>query len=128
MIPAGTPVYGLVTNVQRSGRVKGRANIGLRFNSLRVAGESYGITTRKVVRVALATKSQDTAKIVLPAAGGAIIGAILDGGKGAAIGGAVGGGAGTATVLATRGKEVRLPAGTPISVRLTRPVTVRIPA
>ena len=54
-----------------------------------------------------ATKKDDAIKIGAPAAGGAIIGAIVGGGKGAAIGAAAGGGAGTAVVLSTRGKEIR---------------------
>jgi hypothetical protein len=41
---------------------------------------------------------------------------------------AIGGAGGTGVVLATRGKEVRLAAGTPVSVKLTRPLTVRVPA
>ena len=36
------------------------------------------------------------------------------------------GGAGTGVVLSTRGKEVSLPAGTSVSVKLTEPVTVRV--
>jgi hypothetical protein len=38
----------------------------------------------------------------------------------------VGGGAGTGVVLATRGQEVRLPAGTAISVKLSAPLTVTV--
>ena len=55
-----------------------------------------------------------------------MLGAIIGGGKGAAIGTAVGGGAGTAVVMSTRGEEVRLPAGTSLTVRLTQPLTVRV--
>jgi hypothetical protein len=55
-----------------------------------------------------------------------VIGGILGGGDGAAKGAAIGGGAGTAAVLATRGQEVRLGAGTPVSVKLTAPLTVRV--
>jgi hypothetical protein len=51
----------------------------------------------------------------------------MGGGSGAAKGAAIGGGAGTGAVLATRGDEVRLPAGTPLSVTLAAPLTVRVP-
>ena len=64
-------------------------------------------------------------KIGAPAAGGAIIGAIVGGGKGAAIGAAAGGGAGTAVVLSTRGKEIGLPVGSALRIRLTEPLTIR---
>ena len=54
------------------------------------------------------TKKKDALTIGLPAAGGAVVGALVDGKKGAGIGAAVGGGAGTAVVLSTRGKDVRM--------------------
>ncbi|MBK5298599.1 MAG: hypothetical protein JJE40_15710 [Vicinamibacteria bacterium] len=61
------------------------------------------------------------------AAVGAILGAIVGGGKGADVGTAVGGGAGTGMVLTTRGDEVRLAAGTPVTVRLSEALTMRVP-
>jgi hypothetical protein len=127
VLPANAPVSGFVTQAKQSGRVKGRALIAFRFNSLRAHGEQYRVATSSVVRQAASTKKRDAAEIGLPAAGGAIIGAIAGGGKGAAIGAAAGGGAGTGVVLATRGKEVRLGRGTLVSVRLTQPLTVRVP-
>jgi hypothetical protein len=74
--------------------------------------------------VAPGTKEKDAAKIAIPAAGGAVVGAIVGGKKGAAIGAAAGGGGGTAVVLATRGKEVRLGPGAVLLVRLSQPLTV----
>jgi hypothetical protein len=56
-----------------------------------------------------------------------LVGAIVGGKKGAAIGTAVGGGAGTGVVLATRGEELVLPEGTPITTRLLASVTVEAP-
>jgi hypothetical protein len=82
--------------------------------------------TDAVSRMAEATKKQDAAKIGGGAAGGAIIGGILGGGDGAAKGAAIGGAAGTGVVLGTRGKEVRVGAGTPLSVKLLQPVTLRV--
>jgi hypothetical protein len=127
VIPAGTPVHGTVTNVERSGRVKGRASVAMRFHTLNLAGDRYEIATGRVRRVAPGTKKQDAAKIAIPAAGGAIIGGLAGGKKGAAIGGAIGGGGGTGVVLATRGREVRMPSGTPVTVRILRAVTIRVP-
>jgi hypothetical protein len=59
---------------------------------------------------------------------GAVVGGLLGGKKGAIVGGAVAGGAGTAVVLSTRGKDVRLPRGSRLSIRLLEPLTVRVPA
>jgi hypothetical protein len=126
-LPAGSAVSGYVTEANRSAKVKGRARVGFRFNTVSARGESYRISTSSVVRQAPGTKKKDAAKIAIPAAAGAIIGGIADGKKGAAIGTAVGGGAGTGVVLATRGQEVRLGRGAAVSVRLLRPVTVLVP-
>ena len=128
-LPVGTAVLGHVTSAQRSAKVKGRASIGVRFNTIDVpgAGGREAIRTGTIVRVAPATKKKDATKIGIGAGAGAVIGGIVGGGSGAAKGAAIGGGAGTGAVLATRGDEVRLPAGTPLSVRLTAPLTVRVP-
>lgn len=127
-IPAGTAVSGHVRTARQSGRVKGRAAIGVRFNQLDLPGEGglMAIKTSAVSRIAPATKKRDAAEIGGGAAGGAIIGGVLGGGKGAAKGAAVGGAGGTGVVLATRGKEVRLASGAPLTVRLTAPLTVRV--
>lgn len=127
VLPANAPVSGIVTQATRSGRVKGRALVAFRFNTLSAHGEEYRLRTSSVVRQAASQKKRDAAEIGLPAAGGAIIGGLVGGGKGAAIGAAAGGGAGTGVVLTQRGKEVRLGRGAIVSVRLTQPLTVRVP-
>jgi hypothetical protein len=128
-LPVGTAVLGHVTSAQRSAKVKGRASIGVRFNTIDMPGDGghETIRTGTIVRIAPATKKKDTAKIGIGAGAGAVIGGIVGGGSGAAKGAAIGGGAGTGAVLATRGDEVRLPAGTPLTVKLTAPLTVRVP-
>jgi hypothetical protein len=128
-LPAGTVVTGHVTNAQRSGRVKGRAQIAFRFTRVDLpgAGGVTNIRTGTVARTAPATKKRDAATIGGGAVGGAIVGGIVGGGDGAAKGAAIGGAGGTGVVLATRGKEVRMAAGTPVSVKLTQPLTVRVP-
>jgi hypothetical protein len=98
----------------------------MQFNVVTPHGgdERYAIRTASLGRTAEATKKKDAMEIGAPAAGGAIIGALVGGGKGALVGTAVGGGAGTAVVLTTRGKEVHLAKGAALTVRLTGPVTV----
>lgn len=126
VVPAGSTVLGSVTGATRSGKVKGRGRISLRFHTLVPAAdqERYRISTRPWSRIAPGTKKKDAATIGLPAAGGAIVGGLVGGKKGAAIGAAAGGGAGTAVVLSTRGKEVRLGRGAVLLVRLSAPLTV----
>ena len=128
-LPSGTAISGHVTDAARSARVKGRARIALRFTRIDPPGpdDSMAIRTATVSRIAPGTKKKDAAKIGAGAVGGAIVGGIVGGGDGAAKGAAIGGAGGTGVVLATRGKEVRLGAGTPLLVRLTQAVTVRVP-
>jgi hypothetical protein len=126
VLPAGSVLRGDVVSVQHAGRVKGRASLGLRFNTLTARGEAYPIVAR-VSRVAPATKASDAKKIGIPAAAGAAIGAIVGGGKGALVGTAVGGGAGTAVVLSTPGKPVTLARGRVLTLSLARSVDVRVP-
>jgi hypothetical protein len=126
VLPEGTELAGVVTNVERAGRVKGRASVAYRFNSMTHDGERYDIATAQIAHEAEATKSEDATKIAIGAGAGAAIGALLGGGDGAAKGAAIGGAGGTGAVLATRGKEVRLGPGADVSTRLTAPLTVRI--
>ena len=128
-LPAGTTVLGNVTSAERSAKVKGLASIGVRFHTLDLPGDGgrHEIRTSTITREAQPTKKKDATKIGIGAGAGAVIGGIVGGGGGAAKGAAIGGGAGTAAVLATRGDEVHLAAGTPLSVKLTAPLTIRVP-
>lgn len=127
-LPEGSAVSGVVTDASRSGKVKGRAHVSLRFDTVAPRGddERYRIRTSSIGRTAAATKKNDAVKILAPAAGGAIIGRIAGGRKGAAIGTAAGAGAGTAVVMSTRGKEVRLGKGAALTLKLAEPITVRV--
>jgi len=126
VLPAGSHVKGIVTAAQPAGKVKGRARVAMRFTTITTDGENYPIAAQ-VSRLAPATKGEDAAKIGIPAAGGAVIGGLVGGGKGAAIGAAAGGGAGTAVVLSTPGKEVSLAKGSVLALRLQKSVTVKVP-
>ena len=128
VLPAGSLASGYVVEATRPGKVKGRGRVGVRFTRVTPADESvhYDMRTQSWVAIAPATKKKDTLTIALPAAGGAGVGALIDGKKGAAIGAAVGGGAGTAAVLTTRGKDVRIGRGATLSVRLAVPLTITV--
>ena len=128
-LPEDTAFIGHVTDAERSGRVKGRARIAFRFTRADPPGNGEQLTVRTatVSRLAPATKKRDAATIGGGAVGGAVIGGIVGGGSGAAKGAAIGGAGGTGVVLATRGKEVRLAAGTNVNVKLAAPLTVRVP-
>jgi hypothetical protein len=128
VLAEGSRLSGVVTDATRSAKVKGRAHVALQFNAVTPHGDDqrYPIRTASIGRTAESTKRKDALEIGAPAAGGALIGALVGGKKGALVGTAVGGGAGTAVVLSTRGKEVHLAKGTTLTLRLTAPVTVLV--
>ena len=126
VLPAGSTVSGQVTSAEASGRVKGRAQVAFRFNTLTAGGTKYDIQTAGLSREAPATKGEDATKIGIGAGVGAAVGGLLGGKSGAAKGAAVGGGAGTGVVLATKGQEMRLAPGADVTTTLTAPLTVRV--
>ena len=126
-IPAGARAIGSVTQVDRGGKFKERARLGIRFHTLVLAdGTRLPITTETIFRDGTAPGNESAAKIGGGAVGGAILGAILGGAKGAVIGATTGAGAGTAVVAAGDRNAATLPPGTPLTVRLISPVTVTI--
>lgn len=141
-VPAGSYVQGVVTEAKRSGRVRGRAQLAIRLETLTLgSGKVYkfaphlstvdsGDTGQKVVggenTVEQAPgKGQDAERIAILAGTGASIGGIADRSwKGAGIGAGVGSAVGLATVLLTRGKEVELRQGSTLDVVFDRPVSL----
>ena len=128
VLPAGAQLTGVVTDVDGSGRVTGRAMVAFRFTSLRTGDEQYDVEAAPVSQLAPATRGEDAKKVGIGAGAGAIIGGLLGGKGGAAKGAAIGGGAGAGVVLATKGEEVRLEPGADVTTVLIAPLTVRIPA
>jgi len=125
-IPAGTVLRGTVTDVERAGRVKGRAHVSFAFNEATIRGDREDLKTNPLTFEAEATKGEDATKVGAGAVGGAILGGILGGKKGAAKGAIAGGAAGTGVVLATRGDEVTVNEGTNVTATLAQPMTLRI--
>jgi type IV secretion system protein VirB10 len=143
VIPVGTYVKGAVTQVVRPGRVKGRAQIGLRFESITLpdgttrqmratlssfAGNGEEGFHRQEAKVeGASSKGQDAGKIAQTTVAGAEIGTIAGAakgsvGKGLGIGTAAGALGGLIWVLATRGKDIVLPPGTSLELQLSQPL------
>ena len=126
-IPAGSRVIGAVTLVERGGKIKERARLGIRFHTVVFAdGTELPIKTDPVFREGESPSGESARKIGGAAAGGAILGAILGGGKGAVLGGAAGAAGGTAATMAGGRNPASLSAGTVITVRLIDPVSVDV--
>jgi hypothetical protein len=126
LAPRGSVLEGKVSHLARSGRVQGRAQMSLKLLSLTVGKQTYPIETDILAFEAESTKNKDATKVGVGAGLGAVIGAIAGGGKGAAIGAAVGAGAGGATVVATRGKELRFEAEHRLNFKLRNNVDIKI--
>jgi hypothetical protein len=118
MVPAGTEFNGHVTNAGASGRLKGRAFLGLKLDSFRLNGREYPVETTSVDRVSASHKKRNAILIGGGAGLGAAIGALAGGGKGALIGAGAGAGAGTAGAAATGKRQVGMAAETPLRFTL----------
>ncbi|HUX67972.1 MAG TPA: TrbI/VirB10 family protein [Terriglobales bacterium] len=145
LVPEGSTVEGHVLSVQRSGSVTGKSQLQLNFERLRLpdgtvlpmragvsqvnpnAGVGGAITgTPSATSEGGVQQSQTRSTVGTAAAGGAvgaIIGAIAGGGKGAGLGGLVGAGLGV-VLASTKGGNLDLPAGTPLTITLSSPVQI----
>jgi hypothetical protein len=133
--PIGAHVRGKITEVQRAGRVKGKAELALSFQQLvmpsgltielfATLGTSEAGTRKGETGIeGESSKGEDAGKIGTGAAGGALGGIIHDrSAKSAGVGAAAGGIIGVAGVLLTRGKDLVLPPGTTLEIILDRPL------
>jgi hypothetical protein len=126
-IPAGSHAIGSVIQVERGGKFKDRARLGIRFSTLVLAdGTRMPMSTETIYREGDGPGNSSAAKIGGGAIGGAILGAILGGAKGAAIGATAGAGGGATAVQLGDRSEVTLPAGSPLTVRLLTPLTMTV--
>jgi hypothetical protein len=126
-IPAGTRAIGAVTLVDRGGKMKERARLGVRFHTLVLAdGTELPMRTETILREGDSPAGESARKIGGAAVGGTILGAILGGKKGAIVGGAAGAAGGSAVVMAGDRNAATLPAGAVVTVRLSAPVTVEV--
>ncbi len=126
-IPAGSLVHGSVVMVERGGKLKGTARLGVRFHTVVLDdGSEVPIVTETVYREGRSRGRDNAARIGGGAVAGAILGAIFGGGRGAAIGGAAGAAGGTAAAAAGDAEPATLPAGTTLTVRLSRPGSVTV--
>jgi len=134
IVPTGSYVQGVITHAKRSGKVTGRAELGIRLETLTLpGGKAYKIAPRLASADPNETgqkvdkdedlikqapdKGRDAARIAILAGTGASIGGIASQSwGGAGIGAGAGGAVGLATTLLTRGKEVQLRQGSTLDV------------
>ena len=136
LIPSGTYVQGVVDSIKRPGRVSGRAELLMHFTTL-IFPNGYTVTIPGAVEgvpgadnskvkdkegtiQADSQKGKDATTIAQTTGAGAAVGALAAGGKGAGIGAGAGGVLGLATVLLSRGQDVRMEAGSTVEMELQR--------
>jgi type IV secretion system protein VirB10 len=144
VIPPGSFVSGTITEVKRPGRIKGRGELYLRFDSLTLAngvtrdfrarvggidGRASEELDRKEGKImGEGNKAGDAKTIGETTAAGASIGVLAGSmaknvGMGAGIGAAAGAATGLAMVLLTRGPDAVLAKGSTIEMVLDRPIS-----
>lgn len=137
----GAIIEGRVASAERSGRVSGRANVSLEFDTIRLRngqtyrfagvvdsvksanGENVTVNNEGTVRDNNQTTKTAT-RAGIGAALGALIGAIAGGGQGAVIGAGVGAGAGAGSVILQGRDDVELAEGTQFMITATAPNNV----
>ncbi len=137
VIPAGSYMSGEVTEAKRAGRVKGRAELGIKLttmilpNSYMVdlnampnsAGTGGGETVNNEGKVVGDNdKASDAGTVIKSTAAGAGIGGIAGGARGAGIGAGIGAAAGLGAVLLSRGPDAELPRGSTIEAVIDRSI------
>lgn len=126
-IPRNSRLEGVVAAVQRGGKFHDQARIGVRFTTLYLPDKTkFPIQTEPIYRDGEAPGNEAASRVGAGSVLGAILGAVVGGKKGAAIGAAAGAGGGAATVAAGDRNAATIPAGVPMTVRLTAPVTVTV--
>ncbi len=126
-IPAGSRVLGSVVLVERGGKMRDRARLGIRFHTLALGdGTRVPITTETIYRFGEGASDNSAKKIGGGAVAGAILGAIIGGGKGAAIGATTGAAGGSAAVMAGERSEAVFQSGAQITARILAPISVTV--
>jgi hypothetical protein len=140
VIPQGSYVIGSVTQVKRAGRVKGRAELYVRFDSITLPngtqrdfrGRATGMDGRDGQEIdreegkirGEGGKSRDASIITGSASTGAMGGVLASGTRGGLLGGGLAGAAaGVVAVLVTRGPDASLQRGMVVEIELDRPLT-----
>ena len=128
-------VYGHISSIQKSGKIKGRTSMNLAFDSIELRDGRKGVLHGYVTRVygegsgradeeggvESGSRTNQTIKRSGIGAGiGAIVGGIAGGGKGAAIGLIIGGAGGAGSLAVKGSKELKIESGTEMLVHVTR--------
>jgi hypothetical protein len=124
LAPSGTAVTGKVVSARESGHLHNAGYLRITLSSMTVNGKSVPLQTNSMFVSGGSYKKRNLAFVGGGAGGGALLGALVGGGKGAIIGSAVGAAGGTTAAYATGKKEVGFVAERRLGFRLTQPLTI----
>jgi hypothetical protein len=122
LVPSGSIIRGVVSSVTKTSRTERTGRLTLAFDQITIGRRQYPIRATVTQAIESEGIKGEAGRIGAGAGVGAIIGGILGGVKGAIAGILIGGGG---TVAATEGKDVDLPAGTVLRVRLDSGLNLR---
>ena len=122
LIPAGSTVRGIVSSVSKAGNIDRTGRLTLAFDQITVRGREHEFRGMATEAFQSGGIRDEVGTVGAAGAVGAIVGGIIGGVKGAIIGAGVGSGG---VIAATEGKDIELPAGTLIRVRLDTPLRIR---
>jgi hypothetical protein len=122
LIPAGSMVRGVVSGVDPAGRLDRAGSLTLSFDEMTVRGRSYSMRAMATNVFESGGIREEKGTAGIGAGAGAILGGVLGGLKGAILGAVIGAGG---AIAATEGKDIELPAGSIIRIRLDSPVSIR---
>ena len=121
LVPAGSIVRGVVSDVKKPGRLERTGSLTLSFDQLIVRGREYPIRGMATQVFQSGGIREEVGTIGAGAGVGGVIGGILGGVQGAVLGAVIGAGG---AIAATEGKDIHLPAGSIVRIRLDTPVNV----
>ncbi|MHB1022523.1 MAG: TraB/TrbI/VirB10 family type IV secretion system protein [Acidobacteriaceae bacterium] len=146
VIPAGVYVQGVIDDVVRPGRIKGRAAVHMHFTSMifpngqvvMIPGvinslpgsDGPSVKDAEGTVEQAGSKGKDAATIAKTTAEGTEVGTIAGAatgnvGKGLLLGAATGGAVGLITTLLTRGNDINIPQGSAVEMVLQRPLELQ---
>jgi hypothetical protein len=122
LIPAGSVVRGVVTAVERPGRIERVGRLTLSFDQMTVRGRNYPIRGMATQVFESGGIREEVGTAGAGAGVGGVIGGLIGGVRGALLGAVIGAGG---AIAATEGKDITLPAGSVIRIRMDSPVRIR---